>query len=167
MKKQLEVSPLEFGSVGESKDLNNIGSNSYTALKYLIENAYCIQTLIFRPLDSAMYNYKEFCTIRMRSARRSGHTTAMCKVAYEYFNKVIFLCPTIGLANRLYNTFVSLYKNEDDIIQRTSGTIITKCGGYFFGSYESLDKFRGIDCEAVFIDPSCMLKPKKEEQIGY
>lgn len=104
----------------------------------------------------------------MCSARQSGHTTAMCKVAYEYFDKVAFLCPNCDIARMVSsNCFSKVIKeySKGDIIKHNSLETITKDGYYMFGSYKNLNTFRGREFEAVFVDPSCLLKPKEEKEI--
>jgi len=147
--------------------LEKIHKNTYDALDSLVIGSYLAQQTF--PISSdELYYWKEFCTVKMCVARRSGHTTAMCKIAQKYFNSAIFLSPTMEISNNLYKGFAALYEVYDDdfvYLKKRNGTMLTRDGEYFFGSYKSLNKFRGIDCEAVFIDPSCFLRPKETDEI--
>ena len=147
-----------------------IWSNTYTALKCLIDNCYYAQlTTPCKPLlwfgESPVSYLNEFCTVRMCTARRSGHTTAMCKLANEYFDKVIFLSPNQEMSYRLFDYCDSLHSSSIEKSSRHKDEIVTKTGTYLFGSHNSLNNFRGMECEAVFIDGTFWLNAKKEDEI--
>jgi hypothetical protein len=102
----------------------------------------------------------------MATARQSGHTTAAYTVAKEYFNNAIFLSPTYDISSRLNDNFVRfLIKNNIQIVSYTKRHISTKDKKYHFGSYNSLEFSKGLNCEAVFIDPACMLRPREIDDI--
>jgi hypothetical protein len=139
-----------------------MGQNTYGALKCLIDNSYYGQ-LSYPPSlydyrnDSSHRGYfKEFCTVKMCTARQSGHSTALCKVAWEYFDKVAFLSPNYSMAERLSSRFQKSIVNKDidckDIVRQCKSELVTKNGYYLFGSYRALERFCDYDCEAVFID---------------
>lgn len=114
--------------------------------------------------DNAGY-LKEFCTVRMCTARGSGHTTAICKVAKEYFENAIFLSPTVEMSERLNECFRSLQVDSSEFVKTNKHEIFGRNGRYLFGTYNSLDTFRGNECEAVFVDGTFMMNNKKEEDI--
>jgi len=169
MKKEIiDASFVNGRSLVEGK----IYGNTYTALKCLIDGSYCTQQTLPSSLTEINYKdrldyWKEFCTIRMATSRRSGHTTAICKIAQSYFNSAIFLSPNLDVSRFLCEAFKKRYDVEGikKITKNTRDTILTKDGGYFFRSYRSIDGIRGIDCEAIIIDPACLLKPKEEDKI--
>jgi hypothetical protein len=158
MKKQLDSANV----------YNGMFINNYNALTGLINNSSQAQSLA----SKLEFNFndlsylKEFCTVKMYGSRRTGHTTAMCKVAYEYFDKVAILGFNYDMAEKLSGLFFSpLIKDDKNIIKHNKMEIITTNGYYLFGSKNSLDRFRGWEIEAVFIDVACMLKPKEEKEI--
>lgn len=151
-----------------------IWSNTYTALKCLIDNCYYSQLIMpsSRPthtedsLGCDLGYLNEFCTVRMCSSRGSGHTTSMCKLAKEYFDKVIFLSPNHDMSERLNDCFQNLHSSRIEKSSRHKDEIVTQSGHYLFGSHNSLNNFRGMDCEAVFIDGTFMLNTiSKENEI--
>lgn len=151
---------------------SRIWSNTYNALKYLIDNSYYAQLAfpknnlhLTNSLDFDKGYFNEFCTVRMCTARRSGHTTALCRVAKEYFDKVIFLSPNLDMSKKLWSHFRSLPDNCE-FSKVIAGEISTNTGGrYLFGSHLALDKFRGVETEAVFVDGTFSLNAKEEEEI--
>lgn len=163
MKKQL---------VDRSMVSSRIYQNTYEALKRLVDNSYYSQLTHIDHNDEKSH-LKEFCTIRMCTARQSGHTTAMCKIAKEYFDKVIFISPQYDMAERLNLIFCNMVYEQSqrnisecpEFTKVTKNEISTKNGYYFFGSQNSLDIFRGREVEAVFIDGSFAITSKKEDDI--
>lgn len=147
-----------------------IWSNTYTALKCLIDNSYYTQISLPSPCytkeDNAGY-LKEFCTVRMCTARRSGHTMAIFKIAREYFEKFIFLSPTLEMSARLNECFLGCLRKIDglDIMKANEHEILMKKDRYLFGTYNSLDMFRGQECEAVFVDGTFGMTLSKENNI--
>jgi len=54
----------------------------------------------------------------------------------------------------------------DCILKKTNSEIVTKTGkSFFFGSYNSLDRFHSINVEAVFVDGTFDMHTKKEDEI--
>lgn len=146
-----------------------IWENTYTSLKSLVENSYYGQlafSLDCRPkCDYTISYFNEFCTVRMCTSRGSGHSTAICRVAREYFSRVIFLSFNLSMAERLRETFCSLEVDSFEFIKNKQ-EIQTRGGGrYWFGSTKSLDSFRGVECEAVFIDGTFDLTDKNKDLI--
>lgn len=150
-----------------SRELLNekIWSNTYTAMKCLIDNSYYAQ-LTFPPKFNSNISYlKEYCTAKMCTARRSGHTTAMCLIAKEYFDKVVFLGPTYDMSENIAQCFRRLQNDNTEFIRETKNELTTKSGYYLFGSQNSLEVFKGKEIEAVFIDGTFFMTSKKEDEI--
>ena len=70
-----------------------IYSDTYKALELLVSSSQLSQMTMpdnqLRTSNSIGY-LKEFCTIRMATSRRSGHTYAAARLALEYFDSAIF-----------------------------------------------------------------------------
>lgn len=161
----MKVKLLDSSFVGVGKVRDQIYQNTYNSLKCLVDGSYYTQHLLTELTCLSSLDYwKQFCTIRFCSARQSGNTTAICKIAKDYFTKVIFLSPSYDMSHCVRDTFYRIY-GKKDVTELLSDKLLTKNDGYFFGSYGSLDVFRGIACEAVVIDPSFMLNPKQEDEI--
>lgn len=148
-----------------------IWENTYIALKSLIEGCYYSQLAYSHSIIGEEIGYwKEFCTVRMTSSRRSGHTTAIAKVAPEYFSKALMLAYNQAQAENLAKTFLGYYKPEEgkyeitihgeNLIKTTNTKIETERSLYTFGSINCLEKFRGHEFEAIIIDCAFMLSQK-------
>jgi hypothetical protein len=141
--------------------------NTYEALRRLIDNSYYSQ--LHSSPDTSWKNgsksyLKEFCTIRMCTSRRSGHTTAACKAAHEYFDRVMFLSPTVEMARQVKNTFMKI--NYD--FASTGGSDFKTSSGevYSFESYRSdMNFFSGRQFDAVIVDGTFDLGASKEDEI--
>ena len=148
-----------------------IWNNTYNSLKSLVDNCYYAQITTPPFSEVSDKNYlKEFCTVRMATARASGHSMALIKVALEYFDKVLFLSPTVEMAYRLNQYFVeyctSGTKGITRIKRRTQNTLETPDGHYHFTSFKSsLSYHRGIEYEAIIVDGAFWLSQKKEDEI--
>ena len=149
-----------------------IWSNTCNALKCLIDNSYYAQISMPSPCSpkqdktgclSAGY-LKERCTVRMCTARQSGHSTAIFRIAREYFEKVIFLSPTLKMSERLNECFLGKIDGLD-LVKANKHEVLTRKDRYLFGTHNSLDVFRGQECEAVFVDGTFNMSVSKEDDI--
>ena len=139
-----------------------IWDNTYQALTCLIENCYFAQHA-YPPATSDNISYwKEFCTVRMQTARRSGHTMSICRVAHEYFRKALILTYNLDVAHRTKKRFENI--NEAHIL-KTTNRIESGDSKYYFESINSFEGCRGLDFEAVFVDCAFMLSKQKEDKI--
>lgn len=149
-----------------------IADRTYLALKYLYLNAKDVQndTKIKNlhyphPLSYA----KEFCTIRLTTARRGGHSSAIARFINEYYDNqwvLISINQNMSLHNlnkiKLFgNKYIQKmttssveYKNKN----KTGKTILTS-----LGSFER--DMRGLDINGVIVDGACMLSNKAEEKL--
>ena len=148
-----------------------IWNNTNQALKLMIENCYLSQVGIKGHPNINHNNYaKEFCTVRFASSRRSGHSTAIAKIALEYFNKALILSPTLDMSRHLYQYFMSELERQNITAQKItqSKIIITEDheNMYHFGSLEqNINAFRGISLEAIIVDCAFMMSNAKEEKL--
>lgn len=162
--------------------------NTSLALHLLIENSYFAQREARKGLHSGFLSERawanEYCTIKLCSSRRCGHSAAIAKIATEYFNHAIFLSPNSTSAVRLkeYVTKELTGGDEPRIISKITTSEI--CGeriddpihsydmSYLFSGYNNgnprkdfTNKFRGLTTEAVFVDCSSFLSKSAEEAI--
>ena len=160
MKKQL---------IDRSLVQDSIYQNTYNALKGLIDNSLLTQLTYDNHCCDDLSYHKEFCTVKMCGPRRSGRTTAMCNLAYEYFDKVIFLSPNYDMTERLSINFTNILKGERyaAVTRHTKFEIETTTGYYIFGSQNSIDilKVKESGFEAVFMDETFNMTKSKENDI--
>jgi hypothetical protein len=158
-----------------------IYTNTYRSLKGLIDNCYYTQAT-YPPIVFDTSYLKEFCTIRMQTARRSGHTTAICQVAYEYFRRALILFYNHEMSQRTKAYFAEVCaengitknievglqypKTKDKFVSKASSFIrVDDSDEYCFGSVNSIDNLKGFEFEAIFVDCAFMLSKKKEDKI--
>lgn len=174
------VVPMKKQLVDRSLLQDKIGENTYNALKCLIDNCYYAQ--LVNPLSNYSRShigrelgyFNEFCTVRMCTARQSGHTTAMLKIIKEYFNKAIILSPWLRMSDRLNEIFRKLYPSSkeeyNNYLSITKSEIMTQNEHYLFKTWggNSLDnKLRGIETEAIFVDGTFEMSKSVENIIYY
>jgi hypothetical protein len=159
-------------------DLNKkIWDGTYSALKSLIESCYYSQ-IAFHSLETMKNNelawWKEYCTIKMSSSRRSGHSTVISKVIPEYFDRALILSFTQNNAERILKSFMMLHYaesvgdktiNGELILKQTKTKIVTESSEYDFGSVNCLDNYQGIKYQAIVVDTTCLLSAKTIEAI--
>lgn len=118
-------------------EILNPCDNTYEALKLLVNNSIYAQQKYCNNSNKNIKAYlKEFCTIKLCTARQTGHTSAILRLCTEYFDKSLVLYNTIEMARKIREYYNSLY-NEDII----SGTIT---------NFHSV--YRGYEFDAIFID---------------
>jgi len=88
----------------------------------------------------------QFCTIRMATARGSGHTTSLMSVS-RLFVKPIVLFPNVAMA--------------DHVLKRS---LVMNADGMYL-SVRQLDQARGVDYDAILVDCSFLLSPKEMDDI--
>lgn len=143
---------------------NIIWDNTYQALTGLVENCYFAQATYPPAISDNMSYWKEFCTVRMYTARRSGHTTSICKVAHEYFRKALILAYNLDSAQKIKETFENINVDKAHIL-KTTNRVESLDSKYYFESINSFENCRGLDFEAVFVDCAFMLSKQKEDKI--
>lgn len=143
---------------------NKVYNNTYKALVCLFENSYYTQLTLENRIND-LCEWKEFCTIRMTSSRQSGHTFSIAKLSLEYFDSAILLSANQDMSNHMFETIKNLQNNPEFFTKVTPSTLRTSNGQYLFGTYENLDRYRGVTTEAIFIEGTFNLTPKKEDDI--
>ncbi len=91
---------------------------------------------------------KEFGTVKLCTARGSGHTSAIAKIIEEKFNKVVLVLPTMNIVNIFKNNFPDI-KNK-----------------IHFCSPSSFDRLLGLsDYEAVIVDCCSFISQSKIDEL--
>lgn len=152
-----------------------IWSKTYTALESLIESCYLTQLSIPPNLSGiggeTQSAWREFCTIKMTTSRRAGHTTAICKAALEHFKRAAILSYNQNMNSRtrvVFRNVVNKYPIDNVITKDTSDTIeVNHDNKYFFYSIGQIDHISELkgSVEAVFVDCAFMLSKEKTDKI--
>ena len=154
---------------------DQIWGKTYIALESLIESCYLTQLAIPPNLSGiggeTQSAWREYCTIRMTTSRRAGHTTAICKSALEYFERAAILSYNQNMSKRTKDVFrniVNKYPIDNVITKDTSDIIeVNHDNKYFFysmGQINHLSELTG-SVEAVFVDCAFMLSKEKTDKI--
>ena len=147
-----------------------IRDNTFNSLKALIDNTYIMQKYyrLHLSLDN-MAKFREFCTVRMCTARRSGHTGAIVRIMYEYFERALVLCPSKDWALRDCKIMTEYLSGTEDIKEFTAFEIKMKNDSkYIFRPLvlkNLYDNLKGYDFEAVFVDGANFLSETQELDI--
>jgi hypothetical protein len=153
-----------------------VGDRTYLALKYLYLNAIevqdekCIHDLRYSaPLAYA----KEFGTIKVTTARRAGHSSAIARFVNEFYDNnwaIISYNQHMSKHNMEYikeyaNPYIK--KQTQFRIEYENGK---KKGTTIMSSFASFERdLRGIDLNGVLVDCACLLSKTTTEvlyQIG-
>lgn len=137
--------------------------NTYTAMRRLIENSYFKQREIAENGQRLYYEsspmafFKEFCTVKVCTARQSGHTVAMLRIGKDLFDKSLYLFHNESMRYRIKNMAEKDYPQE------------MLLGRYEFDSINSMDRIIGNNfenrLEAVFVDTATFVSNNKKEMI--
>ena len=143
-----------------------VQDNTYQALELLFENSCLMQDYFNKTkTNGGISDYKEFCTVKLCSSRRSGHSSALVKLALKYFKSALFMTPNFEMAKRL-NILVS----NKSLVKRQTVTEMESEDGdhYYFTSFSEKIKFdhiKGIKLDAILIDCASFLSSSMEEKI--
>lgn len=135
---------------------NDIYKNTFQAMELLLKSCHGIQKICgFNACDIHNAYLKEFCTIRMTTARRAGHTMAMFKLIDKYFDKAIVVIHPFMMKHHKQELNKNIKKCKTEIIELTTP--------HSFKNGVIEDKLRGIPYQAVFVD--CPMTKETEELI--
>ena len=118
-------------------------------LSLLVESS--LERRKFAALYSSIKNrayLDQYCTIRMGTARGSGHTTALVQVAKEYFSKPLFVTPNVMMSN---------------CVKGIAGDM--RLEGANFMSVEQVKRSFARDCDAILVDCAFMLSNGQRDAI--
>ena len=160
-----------------TKALELLIESSKLTQQYFINNPPPYQTNNTNNTNNYQY-HKEYCTIKMSTARRTGHTTAIINTSLKYFNKTLILAPTLDIATNIKSTFLNInipntninigkkYALNSHSLKPSQTDIIEINDKQFhFGSLNTINNFRGYQLEAVYVDVACMMNNKQEKDI--
>ena len=156
--------------------------NTAKALSMMVENSYFAQREFKdQGLIANKGVWKEYCTIRLCTSRRCGHTTAIAKVATEYFDHAFFLSLSCDISNRLNQAIVKelyaqkeprkLYKVTNSLIygEPTPDNLVYQYNmSYHFhgANWDNFDShFRGFSTQAIFVDCASFMSKNVEEKV--
>lgn len=153
-----------------------IADRTYLALKYLYLNSKdmqdeeCIQDLkLSQPLAYA----KEFCTIKLTTARRSGHSHALARLVNQYYrDDWAIINYNQRLSNHCYQNIrkykmekVNIYepKSSESKILYMDGCTMSET---ILTTSFCFDKdLRGIELNGIIVDCACMFSQSKIDSI--
>lgn len=145
---------------------DKVYNRTYQALKNLYLNSKEIQKQI-KPL--ALLNdlsyAKEICTIRMATARRSGHTSSIAKFVNKYNDKNWAIIPPTMRQVEEINKMVGVY-SKGDILKQTQSYIEFKNGRTQFMTANTFNRdLRGLDLDGIIVDCAFYLSQSKIEEL--
>ena len=145
-----------------------IADRTYLALKYLYLNAKDLQNenvISYLRKTQPLAYAKEFCTIKLSTARRSGHSSAIARFVNEHYSKnwaIISYNQNMSernIENVSKNSGNNIYKATKSYIEFTKDK---ESGKTIFTSFNSFDRdLRGIELDGIIIDCASMLTKKK------
>jgi len=93
----------------------------------------------------------QFCTIRMSSSRRAGHSTAIIRMAATLFDNPIITAPS-----------VSIVRHVEREAEATLGTRQSKITFLPIVNFRSQ---RGKECDAIFVDCAFLMSAKDTREV--
>ena len=155
--------------------MNNIRLESLTcverttlALNCLYNNLVEMQTLIGERKIDLFDNafIKEFCTIKLTTSRRSGHSTAIGNFVANRDGTWIVLTHNLHQARYLMNTIADAFvRSNVKILKQTQSEIISQNNAVILSSYNCLDGMRGRRVSGVICDCASLLKKKQIKEM--
>lgn len=149
-----------------------VADRTYLALKYLYLNSKDVQSESSIKEIRAAYPLayaKEFCSIKLTTARHSGHSSALARFINEYYDKNWVL---ISVNQNMSE------KNIDKIVQYSNGHIAkcnksfisyengTKKGKTVLTSFASMERdLRGLELNGILVDCACFLTQTKIDEL--
>lgn len=151
-----------------------IGDRTYRALKCLYLNAKNLQNekVIGYLRESQPLAYaKEFCTIKLATARRSGHSSAIARFINDHNNQnwaVISYNQNMSEHNleRVRFDAMDPKSGKSNIIKVTKSYVNFADGKTIFTSFGSFDRdLRGINLDGIIVDCAYMLTKEKTKKL--
>jgi len=106
---------------------------------------------------------KEFCTIKMTTARRTGHSTAIAKFITKHKNNWVIITPVLKQADFLHNMTVNEIKRENLFISKENSlNIESENRKINFMSIHNFDnQLRGLELDGIIVDCASFMNPSK------
>jgi len=160
-----------------SKDLQL--EKGYEALNWLVDQSYQRQEKVFIPNDingGQLANAIENCTIKFYTARQSGHTSLLVRLAYERFHNAIIVTPTQKQQKSIRDQFLNLTIKNYHKLPFTLGNFMTSNliamppnKVYQFvnmaDGYDGFTACRGYHAQAILVDCASLASEDEIESI--
>jgi len=133
--------------------------NTYTCMKRLLENCLNRQCrLMDNNIRTAIEGRdfaKEYCTVKVSSARMSGHTSSILKIANDCFDKSMIILPKLKQTRVVKRTIQIDYPNSMEKFDLMSIGSLSHARGNLYDN----------KLEAVFVDIASFISDNKIEEI--
>lgn len=104
---------------------------------------------------------REFCTIKFCTARRSGHSKAIVRLAARYLDRAVFLTPNEHMSQQI-RVKVSFALAGTPTRIGNASCIKTNDKTFFFETLHSMpNRLRGHDVEAIIVDGAFAMSQAK------
>ena len=103
---------------------------------------------------------KEFCTIKLCTARQSGHTKAIARLAVKYLDKVMFFCPNQGMMEHS-KRMIETQLHDKDIRCIKPYHIEFDDSVFELRTFNCTHAIVGHDVEAIIVDGTFALSEAK------
>jgi len=139
-----------------TSSIKEIGKYTESALKSLVAASLMTQSeefAILQKKSSSFGSYfDDFCTINLKTSRRSGHTTSMIWVAQEMFSDPLFVGVNKSIASNIVDSLVRVC----EMSKRDARDMVFKISDFD-------RRGRGRKYDAVFVDCASLLNEKDRE----
>jgi len=130
-----------------------------SALKILIQASLEERKAADPSLNGSKSFLNEYCTIKMSTARRAGHSHALLNVAMLFENPMI-VTPTRFMLEQLEEVWHTLW---DDSWKRM--TNLSRLARFVSAESMARGTARGIDCDAILVDCAFGLSTRQREAV--
>jgi len=138
---------------------NKVYFNTYTCMKRLLENCLNRQCRVMdnntRDAIGGRAFTKEYCTVKVSSARMCGHTTAILKIANDCFDKSMIISSKLDQSRRIEHMIQCDYPNSMEKFETISLGSLSHARGNL---YEN-------KLEAVFVDIASVISDSRIEEV--
>ena len=136
------------------------------ALRLLIESNLALQWLLpaisYRMTYSERNYVKEFCTVKMSSSRRAGHTSSILTLGQEMFVNPLFVGANSVIVKRLREFLVTNFY-KDKKVAKEMVVMPGKLRGLAFPIGTGCKK--RVEYDAIFVDNYSMLTEEEENSV--
>jgi len=98
---------------------------------------------------------KEYCTVKISSARMSGHTSSILKIANDCFDKSMIISPKHDQSRMIERAIINDYPNTVEKFDLMSIGSLSHARGNLYDN----------KLEAVFVDIATCISDNKKEEI--
>ena len=169
-----------YKDLGEELNESRAADRILKAIDLLMQNSEEAQQEVLRndiPLNiNAQQMAKEYCTIKVCTARRTGHSTAIAQfVLNRTKENWIIITPKLQMVDRVfdiisYNSVITIGRRRSCVIEERSKRAIKFYDGgsvLGFSDYESDTRLRGIQIDGILLDCSTFISDKAMDNIYY